>query len=296
MTEEKKSFSIGKLLPLAIILLVVCELVRNLYFALTSDVNTIDVTGRTGYILLVLYIIFMRAIIPAGIDFVLVFIAYRMLARRGYAKVMKQQDFLTITLFFTCTALLVAGAIDLVALKNAMIFVYTSAFSELVLLFIAYVLEYFLVLAPKLTTAKGKYTLFKTASSVFLIWQAIHTGLPCILVIEIYFYKEIAGIEEIAELFAQYTYAAQDVIPCVIAIALYVAMVIFVVVYSVFLAKAAKEEVVEIKVDSQPQAEWPPKQEQKVEPERDPFEDDDDWSQVDKKESNSSNISDIFDD
>ena len=294
MTEEKSKFSIGKLLPLAIILLIVCELIRNLYFILTSDVNTIDVSGQAGYIVLVMYVIFMRAIIPAGIDFVLMLIAYRVLARRGYSRVMKQQDFYTITMLFTSAALFIAGAIDLIALKNAKVFTYTSAFSELVLLFAAYVLEYFLVLAPKLTTAKGKYSLFKVGSTVFLVWQAIHALLPCILVIEIYFYKEIANIEELAEIFAQYTYAAEDVIPCIIAVVLYAAMAIFVIVYGVLLAKGAREEVVE--VHEQPQSQWPPQQEQKVEPEKDPFEEEDDWEQVDKKDSTSSNISDIFDD
>ena len=294
MTEEKSKFSIGKLLPLAIILLIVCELIRNLYFILTSDVNTIDVSGQAGYIILVMYVIFMRAIIPAGIDFVLMLIAYRVLARRGYSRVMKQQDFYTITMLFTSAALFIAGAIDLIALKNAKVFTYTSAFSELVLLFAAYVLEYFLVLAPKLTTAKGKYSLFKVGSTVFLVWQAIHALLPCILVIEIYFYKEIANIEELAEIFAQYTYAAEDVIPCIIAVVLYAAMAIFVIVYGVLLAKGAREEVVE--VHEHPQSQWPPQQEQKVEPEKDPFEEEDDWEQVDKKDSTSSNISDIFDD
>ena len=86
MTEEKRKFSIGKLLPLAIVLLIVCELIRNLYFILTSDVNTIDVSGQTGYIILVMYVIFMRAIIPAGIDFVLMLIAFRILARRKHCK------------------------------------------------------------------------------------------------------------------------------------------------------------------------------------------------------------------
>jgi|GEM_PF-6840959 len=294
MTEEKSKFSIGKLLPLAIILLIVCELIRNLYFILTSDVNTIDVSGQAGYIILVMYVIFMRAIIPAGIDFVLMLIAYRVLARRGYSRVMKQQDFYTITMLFTSAALFIAGAIDLIALKNAKVFTYTSAFSELVLLFAAYVLEYFLVLAPKLTTAKGKYSLFKVGSTVFLVWQAIHALLPCILVIEIYFYKEIANIEELAEIFAQYTYAAEDVIPCIIAVVLYAAMAIFVIVYGVLLAKGTREEVVE--VHEQPQSQWPPQQEQKVEPEKDPFEEEDDWEQVDKKDSTSSNISNIFDD
>lgn len=294
MTEEKSKFSIGKLLPLAIVLLIVCELIRNLYFILTSDVNTIDVSGQAGYIILVMYVIFMRAIIPAGIDFVLMLIAYRVLARRGYSRVMKQQDFYTITMLFTSAALFIAGAIDLIALKNAKVFTYTSAFSELVLLFAAYILEYFLVLAPKLTTAKGKYSLFKVGSTVFLVWQAIHALLPCILVIEIYFYKEIANIEELAEIFAQYTYAAEDVIPCIIAVVLYAAMAIFVIVYGVLLAKGAREEVVE--VHEQPQSQWPPQQEQKVEPEKDPFEEEDDWEQVDKKDSTSSNISDIFDD
>lgn len=294
MTEEKSKFSIGKLLPLAIVLLIVCELIRNLYFILTSDVNTIDVSGQAGYIILVMYVIFMRAIIPAGIDFILMLIAYRVLARRGYSRVMKQQDFYTITMLFTSAALFIAGAIDLIAFANAKVFTYTSAFSELVLLFAAYVLEYFLVLAPRLTTAKGKYSLFKVGSTVFLVWQAIHALLPCILVIEIYFYKEIANIEELAEIFAQYTYAAEDVIPCIIAVVLYAAMAIFVIVYGVLLAKGAREEVVE--VHEQPQSQWPPQQEQKVEPEKDPFEEEDDWEQVDKKDSTSSNISDIFDD
>lgn len=298
MTEEKRKFSIGKLLPLAIILLIVCELIRNLYFILTSDVNTIDVSGQTGYIILVMYVIFMRAIIPAGIDFVLMLIAFRILARRGYSRVMKKQDFYTITMLFTSAALFIAGAIDLIAFANAKVFTYTSAFSELVLLFAAYVLEYFLVLAPKLTTAKGKYSLFKVASTVFLVWEAISTLLPCVLVIEIYFYKEIAknipNLEEVAELFAQYTYAAEDVIPCIIAVVLYAAMAIFVIVYSVLLAKASRDEVEEVR--EQPQSQWPPQQEQKVEPEKDPFEEEDDWEQVDKKDSNSSNISDIFDD
>lgn len=294
MTEEKSKFSIGKLLPLAIVLLIVCELIRNLYFILTSDVNTIDVSGQAGYIILVMYVIFMRAIIPAGIDFILMLIAYRVLARRGYSRVMKQQDFYTITMLFTSAALFIAGAIDLIAFANAKVFTYTSAFSELVILFAAYVLEYFLVLAPRLTTAKGKYSLFKVGSTVFLVWQAIHALLPCILVIEIYFYKEIANIEELAEIFAQYTYAAEDVIPCIIAVVLYAAMAIFVIVYGVLLAKAAREEVVE--VHEQPQSQWPPQQEQKVEPEKDPFEEEDDWEQVDKKDSTSSNISDIFDD
>ena len=294
MTEEKSKFSIGKLLPLAIVLLIVCELIRNLYFILTSDVNTIDVSGQAGYIILVMYVIFMRAIIPAGIDFILMLIAYRVLARRGYSRVMKQQDFYTITMLFTSAALFIAGAIDLIAFANAKVFTYTSAFSELVILFAAYVLEYFLVLAPRLTTAKGKYSLFKVGSTVFLVWQAIHALLPCILVIEIYFYKEIANIEELAEIFAQYTYAAEDVIPCIIAVVLYAAMAIFVIVYGVLLAKGAREEVVE--VHEQPQSQWPPQQEQKVEPEKDPFEEEDDWEQVDKKDSTSSNISDIFDD
>ena len=294
MTEEKSKFSIGKLLPLAIVLLIVCELIRNLYFILTSDVNTIDVSGQAGYIILVMYVIFMRAIIPAGLDFILMLIAYRVLARRGYSRVMKQQDFYTITMLFTSAALFIAGAIDLIAFANAKVFTYTSAFSELVLLFAAYVLEYFLVLAPRLTTAKGKYSLFKVGSTVFLVWQAIHALLPCILVIEIYFYKEIANIEELAEIFAQYTYAAEDVIPCIIAVVLYAAMAIFVIVYGVLLAKGAREEVVE--VHEQPQSQWPPQQEQKVEPEKDPFEEEDDWEQVDKKDSTSSNISDIFDD
>lgn len=300
MIEEKKSFSIGKLLPLAIVLLVICELIRNLYFILTNDVNTIDVSGQTGYIILVMYVIFMRAIIPSGIDFVLMLIAYRVLARRGYSRVMKQQDFYTITMFFTAAALVITGGIDLIALANAKVFTYTSAFSELVLLFAAYVLEYFLVLAPKLTTAKGKYSLFKVASTVFLVWEAISTLLPCVLVVEIYFYKEIAkkipNLEEVAELFAQYTYAAEDVIPCIIAIVLYAAMAIFVIVYGVLLTRAARNEADEIDVKAQPQPSWPPRQEQNIEPERDPFEDDDDWEQVDKKDSNSSDISDIFDD
>ena len=294
MTEEKSKFSIGKLLPLAIVLLIVCELIRNLYFILTSDVNTIDVSGQAGYIILVMYVIFMRAIIPAGIDFILMLIAYRVLARRGYSRVMKQQDFYTITMLFTSAALFIAGAIDLIAFANAKVFTYTSAFSELVILFAAYVLEYFLVLAPRLTTAKGKYSLFKVGSTVFLVWQAIHALLPCILVIEIYFYKEIANIEELAEIFAQYTYAAEDVIPCIIAVVLYAAMAIFVIVYSILLAKASRDEVEEVR--EQPQSQWPPQQEQKVEPEKDPFEEEDDWERVDKKDSNSSNISDIFDD
>ena len=40
----------------------------------------------------------------------------------------------------------------------------------------------------------------------------------------------------------------------------------------------------------------PPQTEIKVEPERDPFEEEDDWSKVDNTNSNKSDISDIFDD
>ena len=304
MTEEKKSFSIGKLLPLALILLVVCELVRNLYYILAVDVNTIDVSKASGYVLLAFYAIFARAIIPAAIEFILVFLTYRLLARRGYSKVMPAQDFYTITVFFISGALLIAGVLDLFAFINATIFTYTSAISEIVLLFVALVLEYFLVLAPKLTTARGKYSLFRTSASVFLIWQAIHTALACIVVIEIYLYQNVFPsmfpdneiFEEIAEIFAQYSYATSDVIPCAIAVGLYALMAVFGIVYIVALAKIANKENENEKVVCVEATPVPPQTEIKVEPERDPFEEEDDWSKVDNTNSNKSDISDIFDD
>ena len=304
MTEEKKQFSIGKLLPLALTLLVVCELVRNLYYILAVDVNTIDVSKASGYVLLAFYAIFMRAIIPAGIEFILVFLTYRLLARRGYSKVMPAQDFYTITAFFISGALLIAGVIDLFAFMNATIFTYTSAISEIVLLFVALILEYFLVLAPKLTTARGKYSLFRTSASVFLVWQAIHTALACVVVIEIYLYQNVFPemfpdneiFEEIADIFAQYSYAMADVIPCAIAVGLYALMAVFAIVYMVALAKFAKEDSDDVKVVSVEASPTYPKEEPKIEPEKDPFEDEDDWSQVDNTNSNKSDISDIFDD
>lgn len=304
MMEEKKQFSIGKLLPLAFALLVVCELVRNLYYILAIDVNTIDVSKASGYVLLAFYAIFMRAIIPAGIELLLVFLTYRLLARRGYSKVMPAQDFYTITAFFISGALLIAGVIDLFAFLNATIFTYTSAISEIVLLFGALVIEYFLVLAPKLTTARGKYSLFKTSSSVFLVWQAIHTALACIVVIEIYLYQNVFPgmfpdneiFEEIAEIFSQYSYAISDVIPCAIAVGLYALMAVFAIVYMVILSKHVKTDTEDVKVVSVEASPTYPKEETKVEPERDPFEDEDDWSQVDNTNSNKSDISDIFND
>ena len=304
MTEGKKNFSIGKLLPLAFVLLVVCELVRNLYYILVVDVNTIDVSKASGYVLLALYAIFMRGIIPAGIEFVLMLIAYRLLARRGFFRVMTAVDFYTITAFFISGALLLAGVIDMFAFMNAKVFTYTSAFSELVLIFAALLLEYFLVLAPKLTTIKGKYSLFRMSASVFLVWQAIHTALACVVVIEIYMYQNVFPemfpdneiFEEIASIFAQYSYAAADVIPCVIAVVLYALMAIFAIVYIAVMFKLTKNEEEDSKVvyDEVPHSN--PQTEIKVEPEKDPFEDEDDWSQVDNTNSNKSDITDIFDD
>ena len=304
MTEEKKSFSIGKLLPLAFVLLVVCELVRNLYYILAVDVNTIDVSKASGYVLLAFYAIFMRAIIPAGIEFVLMLITYRLLARRGYSRVMTAVDFYTITAFFISGALLLAGVIDLFAFMNATAFTYTSAFSELVLIFIALMLEYFLVLAPKLTTLKGKYSLFRISASVFLVWQAIHTALACVVVIEIYMYQNVFPemfpdneiFEEIASIFAQYSYAMADVIPCAIAVGLYALMAIFAIVYITVMFKLSKEENGDdqaVRVEASPTYKV---EETKVEPEKDPFEDEDDWAQVDNTNSEKSDISDIFDD
>ncbi len=285
MTEENNKKSIGKLFPFAVVLIIFSEIIRNLYYILTTDITSIDVSKPVGYFVLILYVIALRAVIPGLIDMFITFIIGSSLHRRGFGEIMPRRDFMTITLFFFAGANIVMGCIDMFGFLSETAYIYSVAMSEVILMGLAMTLEYFLVIARKLDTFRKKRIVFGVIGSIFLIWQAIVTAGPCLVVILIYYYQ---NFPELAALFEDYKYAAADVIPCSIALGIYGLFLIAIIVYKYVLGKLMAEDqsneegpTIRVKVEETPQ----PQQ-----PESDPFEEVDDWEKVDKGETTNADI------
>ena len=285
MEEQKKS--IGRFFPFAVVLIIFSEIIRNLFYILTNDVSSIDISKPVGYIVLLLYVVALRAVVPGLIDMFIVFITGSSLQRRGFREIMTRRDFITITLFFLAGANIIAGCIDLIGFASETVYVYSVAMAEVILVTLAFALEYFLVIAPKLDSYRKKRIVFGVMSTILLIWQAIVTAGPCLVVILIYYYQ---NNPELAELFANYQYAASDVIPCSIALGIYALILIAALVYKAILGKMLinepKDEPLTIKQVYEQQ------HKQEEEPEKDPFEEVDDWERVDNGETTNANTDD----
>ncbi|MBO4694327.1 MAG: hypothetical protein J5656_00155 [Clostridia bacterium] len=285
MIEENNKKTIGRFYPFAIVLIVFAEIVRNLYYILTTDVQSIDVSKPVGYFVLILYVIALRAIVPGLIDMLITLIMGSSLARRGFREIMSRRDFMTITLFFLAGAKIVAGCVDLFGYLSETAYIYSVAMADVILIGLAMALEYFCVIAPKLDAYRKKRIVFGVLSSIFLIWQAIVTAGPCLVVILIYYYQ---NVPEIATLFEDYKYAASDVIPCSIALGIYGLLLIAILVYKFVLGKLMAGEqpndggpTIRVRVE-----ETPPQPQQDI----DPFEEVDDWDKVDKGEATNADI------
>lgn len=282
MIEENNKKFIGKLFPFAVVLIIFSEIIRNLYYILTTDIHSIDVSKPVGYFVLILYVIALRAVIPGLIDMFITFIIGSSLQRRGFREIMSRKDFITITLFFLAGAKIVAGCIDMFGFLSETAYIYSVAMADVILIGLALALEYFLVIAPKLDTYRKKRIVFGSISTIFLIWQAIVTAGPCLVVILIYYYQ---NLPELAELFEDYKYAAADVIPCSIALAIYALLLIAILVYKFVLGK--------LMADEQPKDNGPTiRVEETPQPQQDidPFEEVDDWDKVDKGETTNAEI------
>jgi len=181
-------------------------------------------------------------------------------------------------------AFIFTGVIDLFSFIDYGVTVYTAAFMDMVSMAIALALMYLFVIKPIFKTNKAKQAYVSTTANVFFIYQALTTLLPCITVVLIYAYK---NNPQFAELFQEYVYAEQDLIPCIIGISIYAAMVISYLIIS-YILKRTKNNEPEYSEESTIKYNEPNPFNKSTE--YDPFESIDDWGNDTSETQNDDNI------
>lgn len=221
------------------LLIFVASLIRysyQLYVGYLTGVATAREIIFSTFFNLVLY-----GLIPAWLCYCSASIFWTMSARRGYRSV-PRNDFIYTTMLFTSAARVLMGVIELFAVLDSRLYTYTSVLLDVTVLSAALYVMYFTVLAKRMNP-KEKNDVFNLYSSTYLLFQGLHTGVPCV----VYFLMSGGTVmsDEIAEIINLYdvdmTVDSSTITACIIALCVLAAYVIATVILSAVLTKKAKE-------------------------------------------------------
>lgn len=132
--------------------------------------------------------------LPAWLCYCCASIFWGMAARRGN-RFSSQKDFIYITMLFTMVARVVMGMVEIFALIEPLVFTYTSILLDVTVLSTALYVMYFTVFVKNYMNPKQAYEAFSLYSMIYLVFQGIHTGLPCLA------YFLASGETEFSQLF-----------------------------------------------------------------------------------------------
>ncbi len=226
--------------------LLIASVVRSCYL-LYSDILIIMNDPEQANVLSIFVNIIVYAlvysIIPAVLCYFCAIIVYNFGARRRYISI-GRNDFVYLTMLYTMVARLIMGVIEAFAILDETVFIYTSVLLDVTVLSAAVYIMYFRHIAPALKPQDKRNT-FGIYSMVYLICQAIHTGIPCLA----YFIGaaisnsnvDLSMFADIVDINALYEFNIHAVVASVLAIVVLLGFVTFTVVKNKQFEKEAKD-------------------------------------------------------
>ncbi len=159
--------------------LLLASIFRFAYQIIDSYMSMTDISAAR-VTLSVLGNLFLNALLPSWLCYCCASILWSMAWRRGY-RFIGRNDFIYITMIFTAAARVVMGIVEIFALVNGALYSYTSVLLDVTVLSAALYVMYFAVLVPKYMNPKQSYEVFSLYSMVYLLFQGLHTALPCVV-------------------------------------------------------------------------------------------------------------------
>lgn len=234
-----------KYYPVIWVALVFASLIFNAYSIYLSFADMESVT-RANVIVGVLRSVFIEGAIPAVWCFVLALVTYSIGARR-YIAAVPRNDFVYIVMIFTAIARVICGIIEIFCILLPSMYVFTSAFLDLVVLTVAYSVMFFFVFDKqyKLNPVE-RYNSFSLWASVYLVLIGISVVLLNAVYLVVFEDAELLALinEALAEV-SNYVLVKDSlqVAASATALSLYAAIVVAAVVIGEVMKRKAKNYV-----------------------------------------------------
>lgn len=225
--------------------LVFATFVRNVYPIYLDIESMIVDASRLGTLSGVFSIVFSYGLVPAVMTFILALILYYISARR-HANYISRNDFCYWTMIFTAVERLLVGIIESFAILNANVYIVTSTVLEALLLPASYLVMFLWIFAKKYKlNPVEKRNLFAILATIYMIFYGIGVLGENLAIVSIGADKQLAS--ELSELLSQWGYIVGEIttpiqtVSSAIAICVFFAYLVTVIVISILLRKQAEE-------------------------------------------------------
>ena len=232
-----------KYFGIAWLALILACFIRNI-FSIYVDITTITEPSRVAILRIIFSVIFSYGAIPAVVTFICALVVWYIGFYR-YVRCISRRDFCTLAMFFTAAARCVVGIIEIFAILDTGVYVFTSTVLDFTLLSAA-MLTMFLVVINRHYNLNPveRYNAFKMWTMVYMIVAGL--GVFCENGLILMLADPNGMSSEIVELLYQLGYPIEllfskiQIASCAVAMVMYVLFLVAVIVIGEIFRKQSK--------------------------------------------------------
>lgn len=232
-----------KYFGIAWIVLILACFIRNI-FSIYVDIVTISEPSRTAILRIIFSVIFSYGLIPAVVTFVCAIVVWYIGFYR-YVRCISRRDFCTLVMLFTAAARVVVGIIEVFAILDTGVYVFTSTVLDFTLLSAAMLIMFLLVINKryKLNPVE-RYNAFRLWSMIYMIVAGLGVFCENGLILMLADPNELSS--EVVSLLYQLGYPIEllfskiQIASCAIAIVMYILFLAAVIVIGELFRKQSK--------------------------------------------------------